>query len=711
MIGKHPTKHVASYGLMRSAIRSVCTLCLVWSITNSCHAQTELDSLQRIWDNTELPDTVRFGAYYDLIWDGYVYSEPDTAFLMAEHMLGEARRKGLLKYEGNALSLMGVVWYVHGQPRKALEYMSKAHASYVEAGEREGAADVLTNMANMYSFLGSKDTALAMINEGMQVHIELGDSLGWANDLNAIGTIHMARSDNAKAVDHINDGLRILHAMNDQGGIVAGKINLGAIMMNQGDYPAALVHMQEAAAIADSIGQQHSQARALHEIGACYTELGQLDSAFRYCDRSLVIRRQIDDKRGVVECLAELGRILRIRKKPENALVYLKEGEGIALEAEVAFGYSTILNSMGLVYLDLGRVQDAYKLLDRAREAAVDADWVILQRDAAELRYRTLKALHKPELALKAYEEFVFLNDSLVREENIREVLRNNFRYAYEQRAINDSLKYVVADQQRSIFHAQEIGTQWKRLWALGGIGVLLALLLISYWWRSRILKRTNSVILNAQAQLVSSEKKREALEVRTHIARDVHDQLGSELTKLVMLSGEAKAMAQPYSSQLTAVTVDLERIAGEANRSLGDIVWAIDHNHDSMAGLTDRVRSHCERMLKLSQVPHVVDCVHTGEDSILDPATKRDVYMIVRESLNNAIKYAKATHIAVTFHTDDRRVLYVLQDNGVGFDPTDKGGHGLQNMRERAKRIGADIRMESESGTTVRLTLILDTQ
>ena len=84
---------------------------------------------------------------------------------------------------------------------------------------------------------------------------------------------------------------------------------------------------------------------------------------------------------------------------------------------------------------------------------------------------------------------------------------------------------------------------------------------------------------------------------------------------------------------------------------------------------------------------------------------------MIVRESLNNAIKYAKATHIAVTFHTDDRRVLYVLQDNGVGFDPTDKGGHGLQNMRERAKRIGADIRMESESGTTVRLTLILDTQ
>ncbi|MBK7298120.1 MAG: hypothetical protein IPI91_16475 [Flavobacteriales bacterium] len=124
-----------------------------------------------------MPDTVRFELTTST-WDGYVYSEPDTAFLMAEHMLGEARRKGLLKYEGNALSLMGVVWYVHGQPRKALEYMSKAHASYVEAGEREGAADVLTNMANMYSFLGSKDTALAMINEGMQVHIELGDSLG-----------------------------------------------------------------------------------------------------------------------------------------------------------------------------------------------------------------------------------------------------------------------------------------------------------------------------------------------------------------------------------------------------------------------------------------------------------------------------------------------------------------------------------------------------
>jgi len=160
----------------------------------------------------------------------------------------------------------------------------------------------------------------------------------------------------------------------------------------------------------------------------------------------------------------------------------------------------------------------------------------------------------------------------------------------------------------------------------------------------------------------------------------------------------------------LPGIANDIERIAGEANRSLGDIVWSIDPHHDSLAGLTERVRAHAERMLKWSKVEHTIDCVHEGPDRPLDPATKRDIYLIFREALNNAIKYAKAGRIQTLFHTSATSLVFEVGDNGVGLPANQVNGHGLANMRLRAARCGADLLVESREGqgTRIRFSLTL---
>ena len=183
-----------------------------------------------------------------------------------------------------------------------------------------------------------------------------------------------------------------------------------------------------------------------------------------------------------------------------------------------------------------------------------------------------------------------------------------------------------------------------------------------------------------------------------------MHDQLGSDLTKLVMLSTEAKEVAGANTNDLHSIAGDIERIAGEANRSLGDIVWSIDPHHDSLAGLTERVRAHGERMLTWSKVQHTIDCQHQGPDRSLDPATKRDIYLMLREALNNAIKYAKAHHIDVRFHTSADQVEFEVKDDGVGLDVRSASGHGLGNMRTRAQRIGGRLDIESADGDGTRV-------
>lgn len=80
---------------------------------------------------------------------------------------------------------------------------------------------------------------------------------------------------------------------------------------------------------------------------------------------------------------------------------------------------------------------------------------------------------------------------------------------------------------------------------------------------------------------------------------------------------------------------------------------------------------------------------MHHGADRTLDPATKRDIHVMLNEALHNSIKYAKANHIGVRFHTSVDAVAFKVKDDGVGMVATSGNGHGLENVKHRAKRIG----------------------
>ena len=305
--------------------------------------------------------------------------------------------------------------------------------------------------------------------------------------------------------------------------------------------------------------------------------------------------------------------------------------------------------------------------------------------------------------ALAITDRWVLLKDSVGRMNGREELLL--FRHREEE--LIDSLAHAQAMRMEAVVHAQQIATERTQRHMIIGVCIALAALALALWSRFRYARRANVAILSAQQQLVESEKRHEAEVVRTSIARDVHDQLGSDLTKLVMLSGEVRALATEDPSAMSATADDIERVAGDANRSLGDIVWAIDPHHDSLAGLTERVRVHCERMLKWSHVDHTIDCAHIGDDRSLDPATKRDIYLIVREALNNAVKYSKAQHISVEFRTDQHRIDMAVKDDGIGIgDAQRTTGHGLQNMNERAARIGLKLNIDSFEGTGCAVTL-----
>ncbi len=200
--------------------------------------------------------------------------------------------------------------------------------------------------------------------------------------------------------------------------------------------------------------------------------------------------------------------------------------------------------------------------------------------------------------------------------------------------------------------------------------------------------------------------------QLRLRIARDLHDEVGSTLSSISILS----------ESALRGVQKDLDAARfgniGEKARaaldSISDIVWSVNPENDSMEKALARMSAYASEMLE-NVGTELRFVVAPGVESLSLPMEKRkDFYLIFKEAIHNCAKYARATQVVVTLAKEDNILIMSIKDNGGGFEKEQKlsnlGGNGLRNMESRASAIGGDLQVISspDTGTEVRLSLSL---
>lgn len=198
----------------------------------------------------------------------------------------------------------------------------------------------------------------------------------------------------------------------------------------------------------------------------------------------------------------------------------------------------------------------------------------------------------------------------------------------------------------------------------------------------------------------------------RTRIAMDLHDQVGSGLATVGVLSGiMANEDLEPGERERTAQ--EIAEVAEELGHSLSDIVWTLDPRTSSMEELVTRLAEHGERLFPDEETLFEVRLPNRfpGMDSSV--AVRRNVLLIGLEALHNAARHADASHIVLSLRPRRRGAWELsVRDDGTGIhrphesSPPPGGGRGLEAMRRRAEDIGAHLEIHSgrNRGTTVRL-------
>jgi signal transduction histidine kinase len=249
-----------------------------------------------------------------------------------------------------------------------------------------------------------------------------------------------------------------------------------------------------------------------------------------------------------------------------------------------------------------------------------------------------------------------------------------------------------------------------KLLWIVGALGFAA---LAAFVWvvvlRRRVAERTRELEIQIQKRQLA-ERTREIEQERARVAHDLHDDLGSGLTEVNMLTTLVKSPTtsadekQRYLGELTET-------ARRMVTSLDEIVWAVNPRNDTIASLASYFGSYAQRLLDLASISCGLDIAHDLPEYPLDPKFRQELFFAFKEALTNVVRHAGATQVWLRISVREQCLIVEVSDDGHGFNPENRqaGDDGIANMKERLKALDGRCEITTTpEGTTVCLRAAL---
>jgi hypothetical protein len=194
--------------------------------------------------------------------------------------------------------------------------------------------------------------------------------------------------------------------------------------------------------------------------------------------------------------------------------------------------------------------------------------------------------------------------------------------------------------------------------------------------------------------------------QMRNNISRDLHDEIGSSVSSVNMLSMVAKKQLgaeHPVTPLLTQIGLS----AQNAGDSINDIIWSIHPQNDSIERIVLRMKELAAEMLEPNEIAYQLDFDNQLTQLDIPMQDRRHLFMLYKEALNNLVKYAGCKNAFLSLQVIDKNLIMKIEDDGIGFDTANhKPGNGLINMQQRADEMKAELVITASPGKGCSIAL-----
>jgi signal transduction histidine kinase len=490
-----------------------------------------------------------------------------------------------------------------------------------------------------------------------------------ASAYNNLGAAYKRTGKNEKAIKNYIAALSIYDKTNNQKDAAIVQNNIGLLYQEMDDLNQAKKYHESALEYFSSIDDKEGISKSYNMLGIVLANEGDLEGSLTFFRKSHKLELQLNSKIGVSETVSNIGSVYFYLGQMDSALVYVKKSLEIDRQnkdySNIADGYNTLAE----VYMNTNDFSNAKSSLDSAIYYAKKYNYTTAYLNSLESYSYLYEMENKLDLSLDYLRKFHSEKDSISQLSN-----QNN---------INELEKKYQTEKKEMALEEEIVKNKNKTLLLLVLIGAILILtIIIALVIQRRKMdkqKATISILQNLETE-------------RTRIARDLHDNLGAELT-MISSKLDMKAFRTTNEADKKDLT-DIREISTNANFVLRETIWSIHKEELTVDELYRKTEEYTTRILGSKEIRIAV--VATEKEAVLSPAIALHLFRIIQEAVNNASKYSNCSEVKVLI-SPSRVEVY---DNGSGFDVKNvKAGYGLQNMQQRAKEFNGSVKIESEKG------------
>lgn len=571
--------------------------------------------------------------------------------------------------QGEALYLIAKS-YRQKSAFKALEHYKMA-TPFLETSNHNWLSELYYEKSNIHTFLSEFPEALSLALKSLEYNQLNNIENNIQRDMSFIGYIHDRMYEYRESIKWNRNALDLAIKLGNKSAqaVCYGRIGIAYDELaennnfNQKLFDSALYYNLKAAKLSEEAGDLGFARTTCSNIGNSYSKLRRYDKAEEYTLKSLAVPG-FEEKKGV-----------------------------------------TLVN-LGKIYLETGGYEAAKKILDSAmkntihygtRKYQFEAYYRLHELDVKKGNYKS---------ALQNYIEYKSIEDSLLNETKTKQIVEVSERYKTAEKE-----REILV--QRAELAEQNVIIQQRNYQLLGLIGLAAILGLVGYLLYNQQKLKNKQLQKESELKeaLVKIETQNKLQYQRLRISRDLHDNIGAQLTFIISSLDNLKYGYNITNQGLEDKLSGISSFTRDTIYELRDTIWAMNKSEITFEDLQSRISNFIEKAnitSKDAKFEFTIDD-NVNVQTTFTSINGMNIYRIIQEAVNNAIKYAEASLISVKIHSKNDVIEIEVNDNGKGFNmATVELGNGINNMKKRAEEIKAKLIIGSleNKGTQIKLTI-----
>lgn len=551
-------------------------------------------------------------------------------------------------------------------------------------------------IANNFQYKTELDSALKYHQKALKIRLKIGDSTGIADTYNNLGIFFDTKGNFSNALKNYFEALYFYEKMDkiDKQAMVCS--NIGIVYKANKDFEKAIIYYRKAFDLYQKTNNDFGKTTSAGNLGSILINFKKYDEAIKYS----TIAKKGYEKLGYD----------RFVGYPLSSIAYVQDSLNLVNEANNSYLEAIKLHEKYENNFEIAEVSNSYaNFLIKQKKFKQGIEYSEKSLKHAKIAKAYLLEIYNYKNLAKSHSKLGNYHEAFAFFELYNKGMESIFAQDKTKAILELDTKYQTEKKEKQILQ-QQAQVKQKNLWLLFISGALaLGLILFRNF---RIQSKLQKEQLKLENKLLEEQSNYKIQEQRLEISRELHDNVGSQLTFIISILDNLKNSPVKFEEAIDKKIDTLSNFASKSIVELRDTIWVLNSKQLNLSELKSRL---------LNFIKDAKDSVDNSQfhfefeiknDNLLSSKQAINSFRVIQEIVNNAIKHAQAKDILVTINHNQTQLEIEISDNGNGFDyeAKKKKSFGLTNIQNRIQELNGELNVQSsaENGTTYNINIPL---